>query len=366
LLIPKVADAHGSLPSVFEIAERDAEIIGLGTTFGLIVADDSGRFRWSCADAVGELVSGYVIHSHNDIIAVTRSGVWRSTDAGCSYEKLETAVGDLPISEVRTNQGRSIVTTSSPIEPNGVFSSDDGGLSWSAMGGQMDGVALFGLAVDGERIVVSGLSADGWALFDWTAEGPELIAPLPEGTLDAELWIVEGDIWVADIIANESELHRVVGDATEQVGERLEAVITDVVRQSERVLVATDADQLYEVASGGLFLLEDVAGTCFVDLEDGTPARCGAPANEFAVHAGLVGESQGVLRFADVGPALCIADETHVCASLWPFAARLMGAPEELDAEPAPKTGCTSANLSVGGSISFSLLMAALLWRRRR
>ncbi len=366
-LTSNLAHAHGSLPSVFEIAERDGEIVGLGTTFGLIVADDEGVFRWSCADAVGEPVSGYIIHSSSNVIAVTRSGVWQSEDAGCSYVPLDTAVGDLPIAEVRTGGGRSVVTTSSPIHPNGVFASSDGGLNWRGIGGEMDGVALFGLALDGERIIVSGLSEDGWALFDWTEAGPELLAPLPEGTLDAELWIVDGEIWVADIIGNESQLYQIVGDRAEARGERMEAVITDVARQGSRTLVATDADRIYEATPTSLTLVEGALGTCFHELEDGSAARCGSPANEFAVHLGDVGNSTGALRFEEVGPGTCIADETHICAPLWTFAARLMGAPEEVEEEPVPETGCaTSANLSAPSSIAVGVLATTLFYRRRR
>ena len=367
-LAPAAASAHGALPSIFEIAESDGEIIGLGATFGLLLRTPDGGFQYACEDVLGTPVSGYVVRSTTDAIAVTRTGVWRTEDAGCSYRQLETAVGELPIAEVRTEQGSSYVTTASASQSNSVFRSEDGGLTWTQFGPELDGTALFGLAVAGDRVVVSGLSADGWTVYDWSAGEPEALAMLAEGTLDAEVWVVGETVWVADIIANESELYEIVDGVAEPRGSTIEGVVTDVAGEGERVLVATDTDTIFEVVGGQLSVLEEERGTCFVTLEDGRSARCGSPVGEDLVLVGPVGSAEPLLLYDSITANPCVLEEGHPCEPIWPFAARLFGVDAGTEPEPEDSgggEGCTSASHSAT-SLPIAVFVGLLLFRRRR
>ena len=366
-LAPSIAVAHGALPTIYEVAESDGEIIGLGATFGVLLRTADGGFQYSCEDVVSTPVSGYVVRSPTDVVVATRRGIWRSEDAGCSYAPIDTAVGELPIAEVRTEAGVSYVSTASTSSPNTVFRSDDGGLTWTGVGPQLDGVALYGLAIAGDRIVVSGLSADtGWTVFDWSESEPEPIALLPEWTLDAEVWIVGESVWVADIIAAKSVLYEIVGGSAVARSGELDGVITDVAEENGRTLVATDTDMIFEVVNGQLEQIEGEVGTCFVTLEDGTRTRCGSPLGEYLVWTGLVGESEPLFRYDEIVPNPCVLEEGHPCEPIWVFAARLFGAIEEEPTAPAPKGGCVTAGGPGPGVPLVPLLVGAVLLAGRR
>jgi MYXO-CTERM domain-containing protein len=367
-LTPHRASAHGALPTIFEIAEADGEIIGLGATFGLLLRGPDDRFRWACEDVLGTPVSGYVIRSPDDVVAVTRAGVWRTEDGGCSYTSVETSIGELPISEVRNEAGVSYVATASLSVPNGVFRSDDAGLTWTRVGPEFDGVALFGLAISDGRIVVSGLSADaGWVVYEWSEDGPEPIAPLPEGTLDAEVWLVGGTVWVADIVATRSSLYEIVDGAVFARTGEINGVVTDLIEEDGRILVATDTNMIFEVSGTGLVQLEGEVGTCFVTLEDGTPARCGSPVGEYSVLTGRVGETIPILQYDEIVANPCVLEEGHPCEPIWIFAARLFGASGDEPEDPPVDGGCAVARGSDASAAAGGLVVgAAFFWRRRR
>ena len=362
--LPSAAAAHGALPTIFEIAEFDGEIIGLGATFGLMLRDADGTFRWTCEDVVGTPVSGYVVRSPTDVIAVTRTGVWRTQDAGCSYQQVDSAIAERPIAEVRTIDGESYAVTAHLTEPNAVFRSIDFGLRWAQFGPEIDDNALFGLAVDEGRVVVTGLSAeDGWTVFEW-GQTPEVIASLPEGTLDAEPWITNGAVWVADIVANESVLYEIVDGSPVVRQERLDGVVTDVEAIDGTTYVALDTNEIFEVTADGLVLVPDEVGTCFARLGDGGIARCGALGGDYAVLMGPPGAMVPYLPYPSVEANACMLEQDHLCADLWGFV-ELHWEDDGPTEDPVAKSrGCATAEPVHVGWLA-PMAIAAMRRRRR-
>ena len=361
---PNSAEAHGALPTIFEIAELDGEIVGLGATFGLMLRDADGTFRWTCEDVVGTPVSGYVVRSPTDVVAVTRTGVWRTQDAGCSYQPVESAIAERPVAEVRTVDGESYAVTAHLTEPNAVFRSIDLGLTWDPVGPEIADNALFGLAVDEGRVVVTGLSAeDGWTVFEW-GEQPEPIASLPEGTLDAEPWITGGAVWVADIIATESILYEIVDGAAVTRHDRVQGVVTDVEWIDGITYVALDTNEILQVTPEGLVLVAEELGTCFVRLRDGRIARCGALGGDHAVLLGAPGATVPSVPYNQIEPTACMIEEGHLCAELWTFIERHFD-PDATPSDPGGTNRGVCSAAESGAPIWMGLALLSVASRRR-
>ena len=357
------AFAHGARPSVYDIAERDGEVSGLATTFGPIVGGADGVLRWTCADAVPVSATGYLF-VEGRVIATSTQGLWSSSDGGCSFDPMDSAIGDRIVSELRRDQGVGYLVTSEIDTPNGVFRTEDGGLTWQAWGDPID-AAIFGLAADAGRVVVSALSAeDGWTVREWSDAGPGAPISLPEGLLDIEVWIADDRVWLADVTPAESTFFALVDDGIEQWGGPVAGVITDVHVAAGEVFVATDTNQVYLATAAELIATDD-EGACFSRSEDGTLLRCGTTDARVAVYQGELGDGSVAIPFGDIVPAECVWEPEHACSSLTQFATNFLGSAED---QPRSSGGCAVASSNNGATrFCFSLLAVILgcLPRRR-
>ena len=320
--------AHGSRPSVFDIVERDGDVLGMATTFG-VIHDGGGGLTWACTGAVPATPTGYLF-AGDDVIATTTDGLWISDDSGCSYEALDADITDPVVTEVRRDgvTGATWLVTASLDAPNGVYRSGDNGRTWSAVGDLLDQTALYGLAVADDRVVVTALNAsDGWTVLELTEGGAVPVAPAPESLLDVEVWLAGDDVWLADIRMVDSTLYGPdeTGEAFSAWGEPVEGVITDVVAEGGEIYVATDTNAVYRATPDALIHLEDEAGACFVDDAPGATLRCGTTAAGVAAYAGEIGAHQPRIGFDDIVPAACVYEADHPCASVAEFATGFLG-----------------------------------------
>lgn len=91
------------------------------------------------------------------ILAVGKAGIWRSTDAGASFQRITVAKGSLE-NVVCTDSGRVVVVGEHGL----VLHSADDGVTFQRVAQPHTQNWLFGVAALGERILVGGM--DGWVL----------------------------------------------------------------------------------------------------------------------------------------------------------------------------------------------------------
>lgn len=210
LSLPSLGWAHGGTPRVLSVSRSGDHLDVLDTLglFELTLPAPASRppspplnvsaWRWLCDDAVDESAGVDVALrlSPTLIIAVARSGPYRSVDGGCSFEPIGAPLSEHSVKHLSAHPDRPqevLAATQTLGRPNDVFLSEDGGVQWQAAGLRIEGgvYALWRDPKSPDEVWVShaqGLSrsADGGRTFE--AVSLELSRePLSEGvTLSAE------------------------------------------------------------------------------------------------------------------------------------------------------------------------------------
>ena len=152
LLSPSIGYPHGGIPRVLNL-DTDRESVWMIDTLGFFRAalptDDalmSSPLEWSwlCDDAVDPQAGVDVAVRLSDqvLLAVSRSGVYRSETLGCHFDLIgaplnQHAVGG--ISPHPTRAGEAIVYTRTLGRANDLYLTEDQGRSWTASGLTLEG-----------------------------------------------------------------------------------------------------------------------------------------------------------------------------------------------------------------------------------
>lgn len=147
--ISLTCSAHGGTPRVLSLhppltAESPFWIVD---TLGLFRGDSteqmslmnprsSQAWSWLCDDAVDPTlgVDALIVLDPETLVAVARSGVYRSQDGGCTFTRVQSAVNEHAIGDLSahpTQRNEVALFTDSVGQENHVWWSADGGLSWS-------------------------------------------------------------------------------------------------------------------------------------------------------------------------------------------------------------------------------------------
>ena len=152
--------AHGGIPGVIALipSVQSSEPFWVIDTLGLfrgeagaMSSESSDRREWSwlCDDAVDPMlgVDDLVVVDSQTLIAVARSGVYRSTDGGCSFVRLDSQINEHTIGGISAhplNQQRLTIFTNSVGTDNRVWWSDDKGETWTPSNLLIEG-GIFGM-----------------------------------------------------------------------------------------------------------------------------------------------------------------------------------------------------------------------------
>ncbi len=134
--------AHGGTPRVLKVIppSQDADPLWVIDTLGIFRGDstalsDSKAWSWLCDDAVDPTlgVDDLTILDPTTFIAIAKSGLYRSEDAGCSFQRIESPMNDFALGSLSINPDddrRQAIYTDSIGQDNGIWTSVDRGLSW--------------------------------------------------------------------------------------------------------------------------------------------------------------------------------------------------------------------------------------------
>ena len=150
---PSLVWAHGGIPLVLEINPPLSEggplwvVDTLGLFLGDQLSDQAGNratWSWLCDDAIDPTLGVDVIEIlHGDtLLAVARSGLYRSEDRGCSFQRitgelLDHSIGDL--SSHPTRHAEIALYTDTLGRTNGVWLSQDRGVTWRSAPIEIEG-----------------------------------------------------------------------------------------------------------------------------------------------------------------------------------------------------------------------------------
>jgi len=189
LLLSAQAWAHGGTPRVLSITRSEGGLSVLDT-LGLFEAPLSaelteplspiprGAWRWLCDDAVDAMagVDAAVRVDEQTLVAVARSGAYRSDDNGCSFSAIGAPLSEHSVALLSAHperRGELVAASHTLGRANDIFLSRDGGLSWRAAGLSVDGgiYALWRASHEPDQLWVShaqglSLSRDGGESFE--------------------------------------------------------------------------------------------------------------------------------------------------------------------------------------------------------
>jgi hypothetical protein len=179
LLAPAIAAANGRSPQTNGVFLRpaDTQSIYIRATFGLLISRDNGcTFRWVCERALGyggEFDPKYAIAADGTIFATTFDGLRVSRDGGCTWA---TATAELPrndpgyIADIWIDAldiaptGEVWIATAESAQPNDVYSSTDGGVTFQPRGLRSPTIWWKSVKVartDPERVYLTGYQVAG-------------------------------------------------------------------------------------------------------------------------------------------------------------------------------------------------------------
>ncbi|HJL06835.1 MAG TPA: hypothetical protein RMH85_29450 [Polyangiaceae bacterium LLY-WYZ-15_(1-7)] len=167
--LPDAARAHGRFPEAHQLVlhPTDDAILGVATTFGLVLTDDGGAsWRWVCRPVMGVQLTEdppFRMLADGTILGATFDGLSVGEPGGCAWafagEPLE---GSVVIDAALAPDDPTVAyaLTSDGGAENGVFRSDDGGASWAPTGPPVGAILFERIRVapsDPERIYLSGV-----------------------------------------------------------------------------------------------------------------------------------------------------------------------------------------------------------------
>jgi hypothetical protein len=432
LLAPAIAAANGRSPQTNGVFLRpaDTQSIYIRATFGLLISRDNGcTFRWVCERALGyggEFDPKYAIAADGTIFATTFDGLRVSRDGGCTWA---TATAELPrndpgyIADIWIDAldiaptGEVWIATAESAQPNDVYSSTDGGVTFQPRGLRSPTIWWKSVKVartDPERVYltgyqVAGTSPDGgmasplarlmrssdngqtWTELDLLASDP----PMRFGATPIVL-IAAVDPKAADTLLLTSLNANGKGDrlyrSTDAGATFTEVLATD---DTIRDVVFAADGTVYVAALGGSFKSTDNGATfaplpgapqlqCLGQRMDGQLVGCGANWQPDFMAVGTATPDAAdwtkIFRFVELaGPLDCPAGTTSnlECDPLWPNLQQQFGAtgptcgaaPDTtVEPPPPPKEGggcCDAGNGAAGGTLLAGLI-AVVLGRRRR
>ena len=155
------AHAHGLPIGGLVPFVENGEVIGAGTTWGIVLQED-GKWLRSCEEGTGAMARFYHRLPDGRVLVASDEGLFVTSDGGCTYESVAESLSAQSIGALQAARDvpeRIFVATRTPGQENGVFRSVDGGLTFTATELKRSGVLFDGIIAtgDGETLLVHAL-----------------------------------------------------------------------------------------------------------------------------------------------------------------------------------------------------------------
>ncbi len=346
---PNAAAHTGVLGAMAPFLDEGA-LVGGSTTWGIVLDDGDGVYSRVCDEAPG-MRAWFHLKVGARVLVGGGPGLLATDDRGCSYSARNLAGASDATAAVLAG-GSVFVATGRPGYPNGVFRSDDGGLTFVPTGLSGTASPLWNMAAspDGALVVVSGddldldqplLLASGNGGSSWSSGTVDLssyarvrVLSVSGAADEVLLGAVEPDeaAWLLVLDAALSEQAKISSPRA----------LTHAVRKDGALFAVADTEALLlRPASGGAFAATAAMVKCLF-LIDGVLWACGSTAGPLAgVHFatssdGLTWTSQ--LFDADIHERVCAEGTAGAAACV-----------RYQDAGPEPDAGDIDAGMPDGG-----------------
>jgi hypothetical protein len=161
---PGSVGAHGSLPISQQIMWRGDTMMVPAAWWGLFIGTDGGSWQWICEEAVNSDQSRiWARTTDGTLYATDISGITISRDNGCTWADATSGVNMLELVDLKADPVRArawaLAANSNDDPDNGIWTSDDTGLTWQRPYPMPDYLPT-GLAIsdDGMTIIVGSVT----------------------------------------------------------------------------------------------------------------------------------------------------------------------------------------------------------------
>lgn len=341
---------------------EDGEIVGAGTSYGLLTAADGG---WAWAPTAGiepRTIRAWERAPGSDrVLLGSNDGTYYSRDDGCTWSRVDGALGQSPTVDFALGEGRSptiFAATERADGDNDVWRSDDGGATWSTTGFDVDQVLFNRMVSSNVTIAVEGferapgtwsvwMSSDGGATWQQSPSNARLVGS-DDG--DAIIAVEEDGGWAIHSL-NASGMGPMLAESSERPES---AGFVDGALwywAGEQVLDDSGAVQI------------DSAHCLLSDVSPSAIWLCESTVEDLGGHFLRVdaGGRQALFDFRDVTPIECAdgSETAQLSQELWPsLRSQGVGPSRQPSDEPDGGCGCN------GGAAVFVVVLGA--WARRR
>ncbi len=401
LFVASLAQAHGEPPRTLAVLESlgRANSTLVSTNFGVLLSQDDGvSFQWVCDEAIGYKPNErprWALGSDGALWAATFSGLFKSSDEGCSWTA-EPRFSMTGASDIVIANGSHWVTTAQFGVLNGLFRSDDGGKTFA--GTVLENEKRFFSAVKVAPSKPARMYVSAWyfePLEDFlfvSDDGGKTFSPAELGQLPAKgpLKIEAVDPSNVDIVylslaSDAPPLKNWLLKSTD--GGKTVAPLFELSSPVQSFSVSADGKTLR--VSDGIRVWTQSDGAKPFEVEpkpskDGCVSTgqngdyvCGSSSEDgFAVARLAATGTAPFLNWSKIATKSRCADGTkvrQVCDAIWPVLAVSLGLAAKVDEPPpmspgetptiAPKKGCSAGIGLLSGLVG---AMAILLANRRK
>lgn len=168
-VFPSLARAHGLPIGGIAPLLHEGEVVGAGTTWGIVLREAEG-VRRVCEEGTGAPATRYHRTHEGRILVAGPAGLFATTDGGCTYDVVTEALRDVPIADLAVAlqaPETMVLVTERAGEDNGIWRSRDAGLSFERLPWERGGLRFDAVMVDGTGDVIVAIAQDAVTLMDY-------------------------------------------------------------------------------------------------------------------------------------------------------------------------------------------------------
>ena len=368
LVVPEPARANGAFPAVSQLLSdpADSDHLVLRTTFGLLVTRDGGaNWDWVCEAGAGyqDIEPPMALLPGGVILLGLPDGVSRSDASGCNFEHA-TGIDALVYDLARVpSEPKSAVAISGSGTDAGLWRSVDAGKSFESVGAVIPDLiptTVDVAATDSQVIYASGRSGTAGALLRSSDGGKSFERfSVPGTTVARRPFIAAVDPRDADTVYVRLDAQGASPlQVTRDGGKSFVTVLTTTVATSgfgispdgSTVIASNAYDGTFRAARDTLeFEKVACSGPTCLSFNDAGLFGCG----DQSVNGFVVGRSDDLgasfRRLVDLtcvrGPAACDTETSagSLCPAVWPTVQQQLGATECVPPEVPPMVDCFSS-----------------------
>ena len=164
--------AHGGPQESLQILASPQPSV-VRTNYGLLRFESDSDWRWTCEEVAGTVeITDYTIDEDGNQILSNYDGLYRSMD-GCQWDLVENEIKGGFVTDLEVDDGRIWATTGLSGSNNGLWFSEDGGLSFSLDSNFGTDSEIRSVKHQGDWLWITGWTDDTpWAAHRETSDDP--------------------------------------------------------------------------------------------------------------------------------------------------------------------------------------------------